>query len=104
MHFFLSALGKDAGVRNLLNTRPDLEGVEKAAVFWGVDTIILFFGVTNRGRFFLCFVLFKERLDFFSLRHLLSSGGFFFFVDVDVNQGLWLLLHVGLSRGVVIIH
>ena len=35
--------------------------------FWGVDTIILFFGVTNRGRFFLCFVLFKERLDFFLL-------------------------------------
>ena len=53
------------GVRNLLNTRPDLEGVEKAAVFLRVVTIILFFGVTNRGRFFLCFVLFKERLDFF---------------------------------------
>ena len=67
MHFFMSALGKDSGVRNLLNTPPDLEGVEKAAVFWGVDTIILFFGVTNRGRFFLCFVLFKERLDFFLL-------------------------------------
>ena len=33
MHFFLPALGKDSGVRNLLNTRPELEGVEKAAVF-----------------------------------------------------------------------
>ena len=65
MHFFLPALGKDSGVRNLLNTRPDLEGVEKAAVFSRVDIIILFFGVTNRGRNFLCFVLFKERLDFF---------------------------------------
>ena len=62
MHFFLSALGKDSGVRNLLNTRPDLEGMEKAAVFWGVDTIILFFGVTNRGRFFLCFVSSPEPL------------------------------------------
>ena len=51
--FFLPALDKDSGVRNLLNARPNLEGVEKAAVFWGVDTIILFFGVTNRGRNFL---------------------------------------------------
>ena len=64
--FSCQPLIKTLGVRNLLNTRPDLEGVEKAAVFWGVDTIIIFFGVTNRGRFFLCFVLFKERLDFFS--------------------------------------
>ena len=69
--FFLLALGKDSGVRTCsrLNTPPAFKGVEKAAVFWGVDIGIPFLGVTYRGKL-LRFGLCKDRLDFFPLRHL----------------------------------
>ena len=66
MHFFLIALGKDSGVSNLLNTRPAFVGVEKAAVFWGVNILISFLGVTKRGK---CL-----RFVFLSTRGWISSA------------------------------
>ena len=50
MYFFLIALGKDSGVSSLLNTRPAFVGVEKAAVFFGVNILIPFLGVTKQGK------------------------------------------------------
>ena len=56
--FFLSALGKDSGVRNLLNTRPDLEGVEKLQSF-GKLILLFSFSVsqTEADFFFALFYL-----------------------------------------------
>ena len=70
--FFLLAHGKDSGVRTCgrLNTPPAFEGMEKAAVFWGVDIGIPFFGVTYRRKL-VCFGLCKDKLDFFLLGILL---------------------------------
>ena len=50
--FSLLALGKDSGVRtcSLLNIPLAFKGVEKAAVFLGVDIGIPFLGVTYRGK------------------------------------------------------
>ena len=70
----LLALGKYSGVRTCsrLNTQPAFEGVEKSAVFLGVDNGIPFLDVTYRGKL-LRFVLCKKRLDFFLLGILLRG-------------------------------
>ena len=72
--FFLLTLGKDSGVRacSRLNTPPAFEGVEKAAVFLGIDIGIPFLGVTYRGKL-LRFGLCKDRLDLFLFGILLRE-------------------------------
>ena len=62
----LAQNGIQSAVSNLLNTRPAFVDVEKAAVFFWVNILIPFLGVTKRGKR-LRFGFFNQRLDFFRL-------------------------------------